>query len=228
MILNPKFYWDGHAFSAGSGMLSRIESTGYDVVLPLYFRYDVGTTSALAGHGNGSVSTVDSTYPPLTFNDVYHGDGLFPCIAPTATSMLPSNAYVTWENPLNYTYRTFLRESAFTDYRIETVPITRCSGTTSNNTKVSPVWTNACRDYVFLGNSRLYSANIPNRPTATSQIPALTASATVNPTSTQTLPLLFNAIYYPADYQSGTVNASCYWVPDNTAMIMGYFSGNLR
>lgn len=228
MILKPKFYWDGHAFSAGSGMLSRIESTGYDVVLPLYFRYDVGTTSASAGRGTGSVWTVDSNYPPLTFNDVYHGDGLFPCIAPTATSMLPNNAYVTWQNTQDYTYRTFLRESAFTDYRIETVPLTRGSGSTSSNTKLQPVWTNSCRDYVFLGDNELYSAFIPSIPTATSQIPALTASATASPTSTKNIPLLINSIYYPADYQSGTVNAACSWVPDNTAMILGYFSGNLR
>lgn len=228
MILNPKFYWDGHAFSAGSGMLSRIESTGYDVVLPLYFRYDVGTTSASAGLGTGSVSTVDSTYPTMAFNDGYHYIGLFPCIAPTATSMLPSNAYVTWQHTNEYTFRTFLRESAFTDYRIETVPITRCSGYTSNNTVRSPVWTNACLDYVSLPGHRIYSADVPNIPTATSQIPALTASATAASTSTDTLPLVFNSIYYPADYQSGSVYARCSWVPDNTAMIMGYFSGNLR
>lgn len=228
MILNPKFYWDGHAFSAGSGMLSRIESTSYDVVLPLYFRYNVGTTSASAGLGTGSVWTVNSTYPALALDDEYHYQGLFPCIAPTATSMLPSNAYVTWQNAHDYTYRTFLRESAFTEYRVETVPITRCSGSTSNNTKLTPVWTNACLDSVFLGNNRIYSAYIPNIPTASSQIPALTASATAAATSTKTLPLVFNAIYYPADYQSGSVYASCKWVPDNTAMIMGYFSGNLR
>ena len=144
-------------------------------------------------------------------------------INPGYSALLPERAYAIVDGT-----GVVLRESAFSQMRFVTQPVTKTIVRSSWTSTVNPDW-HAAYDYIVYANRPdRYWTSFTANPRVSIPIPSVTATPSARAHSTAFATMCYTNSTDAGDFGNGSAAYTAKWTPDRSDGVVALFSGQLR